>query len=61
MTQAGAALKYFLQEHAKSTSKVRPAITERRLRAGYSKTALFWMEHIMRTENIFIGHAGNSS
>ena len=61
MTQAGAALKFFLQGHAKATSKIRPAITERRLRSGYSKTAILWLENIMRTEGIFIGHAGNSS
>lgn len=61
MTQAGAALHFFLQGHQASNMKMRPAITERRLRSGYSKKSILWLEEIMRREQIFIQHAGNSA
>lgn len=58
LTQAGAALHFFLQGH--THTRVRPAITERRLRSGYSKKSIVWLEDIMRQQRIYIQHAGNS-
>lgn len=61
LTQPSAALQFFLQGHAQSTTKVRAGVSERRVRSGWSKKSLVWLERIQREEGFeYIQHAGNS-
>ena len=68
-TQAQAALRFFIQGIAASTNKVRPAVSEPRLRSGFSTKAVCWLEKERRNLSTYdpeafdlptIIHAGNS-
>lgn len=66
-TQAQAALRFFIQGIASSQNKVRPAVSERRLRSGFSIKAVCWLEKERRNltspdnaELPKIIHAGNA-
>jgi len=59
-TQAQAAMKFFLQGHAKSLSKAHAAVSGKRMRSGWSHKSIIWLERIQQSSGITIRHAGNS-
>lgn len=58
-TQAQAAIHFFLQGHGASTSKIRAAVSQKRVRSGFSQVSILWLESIAQQSNINIHHAGN--
>ena len=62
LTQSSCALDFFMQGIAKSEKKVRPVISKPRIRSGFSKKALCWLEYERQKRSFSrIQHAGNNS
>jgi hypothetical protein len=59
-TQAQAAMKFFLQGHAKSLTKCRAAVSGKRSRSGWSHKSIIWLERLQQSSGVKICHAGNS-